>query len=59
MAQTSRNNPAIGGAVPTQYDDGQRRHRTEVHASEVVFLDNRNGNGNGGGGQAPDASPFE
>ena len=40
-------------------DDGQRRHRTEVHASEVVFLDNRNGNGNGGGGQAPDASPFE
>ena len=25
-------------------DDGQRRHRTEVHASEVVFLDSRNGN---------------
>lgn len=25
-------------------DDGQRRHRTEVHTSEVVFLD---GNGNG------------
>ena len=118
MAQTSRRNPAIGGAVPTQCtavtklrlatdryrkdaedetdwhnivvwgataeavnqyvakgeriylagrlvqnswetDDGQRRHRTEVHASEVVFLDSRNGNGNGGGGQAPDASPFE
>ena len=38
-------------------DDGQRRHRTEVHASEVVFLDG--GNGNGHGGQAPDASPFE
>ncbi len=26
-------------------EDGQRRHRTEVHASEVVFLDSRNGNG--------------
>ena len=24
-------------------DDGQRRHRTEVHAQEVVFLDSRNG----------------
>ena len=34
-------------------DDGQRRHRTEVHTQEVVFLDS---NGNG---QAPDASPFE
>ena len=39
-------------------DDGQRRHRTEVHASEVVFLDSRNGNGHGGDGQAEDASPF-
>ena len=39
-------------------DDGQRRHRTEVHASEVVFLDNRNGNGNGGDGQAEDALPL-
>jgi len=38
-------------------DDGQRRYRTEVHASEVVFLDG--GNGNGHGGQTPDASPFE
>lgn len=28
-------------------EDGQRRHRTEVHAQEVVFLDS-NGNGNGG-----------
>ena len=37
-------------------DDGQRRHRTEVHTSEVVFLDG-NGNGNGGG-QTDDASPF-
>ena len=45
-------------------DDGQRRHRTEVHASEVVFLDSRNGlprtgyggNGNGDTGQADDAS---
>ena len=24
-------------------DDGQRRHRTEIHAQEVVFLDSRNG----------------
>ena len=24
-------------------EDGQRHHRTEVHASEVVFLDSRNG----------------
>ena len=39
-------------------DDGQRRHRTEVHASEVVFLDSANGNGNGDTGQADDASPF-
>ena len=38
-------------------DDGQRRHRTEVHASEVVFLDG--GHGNGHGAQADDASPFE
>ena len=36
---------------------GQRRYRTEVHASEVVFLDSSNSNG--GSGQAPDASPFE
>ena len=39
-------------------DDGQRRHRTEVHTSEVVFLDSRNGNGTGHEGQADDASPF-
>ena len=44
-------------------DDGQRRHRTEVHASEVVFLDSRNGNGNGDGDasdieQPVGASPF-
>ena len=35
-------------------DDGQRRYRTEISASEVVFLDSRNGSG-----QAPDASPFD
>ena len=35
-------------------DDGQRRYRTEIHASEVVFLDSRNGNGNGNGGQVND-----
>ena len=49
-------------------DDGQRRYRTEIHASEVVFLDSRGDHGakgNGGGcghravpaGQAAD-SPF-
>ena len=38
-----------------QSEDGQPRHRTEVHAAEVVFLDG----GNGNGVQAPDASPFE
>ena len=50
-------------------DDGQRRYRTEVHASEVVFLDSPNGppstghegNGNseGGGGRHAPASPFD
>ena len=25
--------------------DGQRRFRTEIHASEVIFLDSRNGRG--------------
>ena len=76
MAQTSRSNPAIGGAVPTQCDriyvagrlvnntwegdDGQRRYRTEIHASEVVFLDSsRNGNGNGGQVNDGDASDVE
>ena len=61
MAQTSRSNPAIGGAVPTQCDDGQRRHRTEIHASEVVFLDSKGGNGNGDASdieQPVGASPF-
>ena len=62
MAQTSRSNPAIGGAVPTQCDDGQRRYRTEIHASEVVFLDSRNGgrdNGDAADIEEPvAASPF-
>ncbi|MCY4393126.1 MAG: single-stranded DNA-binding protein [Chloroflexi bacterium] len=31
-------------------EDGERRHRTEVHAQEVVFLDS-NGNGNGRSGE--------
>ena len=26
-------------------EDGQKRHRTEIHAQEVVFLDSKNGNG--------------
>ena len=37
-------------------DDGQRRYRTEIHASEVVFLDSRNGNENGGQVNDGDAS---
>ncbi len=41
-------------------DDGQRRYRTEVHASEVVFLDSRNGGRDSGDdGQADEASPFD
>ena len=40
-------------------DDGQRRYRTEIHASEVVFLDSPNGGQDSGDdGQADDASPF-
>ncbi len=38
-------------------DDGQRRHRTEVHTQEVVFLDS-NGNGNGAGDDGGEDSPF-
>ena len=38
---------------------GQRRYRTEIHASEVVFLDSRNGNGNGGQVNDGDASDVE
>ncbi len=41
-------------------EDGQRRYSTEVHASEVVFLDSSRNGGkdNGDDGQAADASPF-
>ena len=45
-------------------DDGQRRYRTEIHASEVVFLDSRGGNGGKDNGDAASieepvaASPF-
>ena len=39
-----------------QTEDGQNRHRTEVHASEVVFLDSRNGNGASDDGE--EDSPF-
>ncbi len=39
-------------------DDGQRRHRTEVHTQEVVFLDSSNGNGNGGSDHDDEDSPF-
>ena len=38
---------------------GQRRYRTEIHASEVVFLDSRNGNGNGRQVNDGDASDVE
>ncbi len=48
-------------------EDGQRRHRTEIHAQEVVFLDS-NGNGHTkreeeqgseiGAGQAATVTPF-
>lgn len=39
--------------------DGQVRHKAEVHASEVVFLDSRNGNGHVRGNSPNDAtSPF-
>ena len=37
-----------------QTDSGERRSRTEVHASEVIFLDSRNDRSdNGNGGDAP------
>ena len=42
-------------------DDGQRRHRTEIHASEVVFLDSKGANGHGDASdieQPVGASPF-
>ena len=38
-------------------DDGQRRHRTEVHTQEVVFLDS-SGNGNGASDYGDENSPF-
>ena len=52
-----------GRLVQNSYEtqDGQRRHRTEIHAQEVVFLDSRNGNHQSqtrGGEQSKDASPF-
>ena len=40
-----------------QNEDGDRRHRTEVHATEVVFLDS-NSNGNGASDAAGEDSPF-
>ena len=40
-----------------QGDDGERRSRTEVHASEVVFLDS-NHNGNGASYDSEEDSPF-
>ena len=40
-----------------QTEDGQNRQRTEVHASEVVFLDS-NHNGNGASDDGEEDSPF-
>ena len=40
-----------------QTEDGQNRRRTEVHASEVVFLDS-NHNGNGANDDGEEDSPF-
>ena len=40
-----------------QGEDGERRSRTEVHASEVVFLDS-NHNGNGASDDGVEDSPF-
>ena len=37
--------------------NGERRHRTEIHASEVVFLDS-NHNGNGASDDGEEDSPF-
>ena len=39
-------------------EDGERRSRTEVHASEVVFLDSNGGNGNGASDDGEEDSPF-
>ena len=38
--------------------DGERRSRTEVHASEVVFLDSNGSNGNGASDDGEEDSPF-
>ena len=38
--------------------DGQRRFRTEIHASEVIFLDSRNGNGSDAPAAQEEDSPF-
>ncbi len=47
-----------GRLVQNSWDseDGQRRHRTEVHTQEVVFLDSNNGNGASDDGE--EDSPF-
>ena len=42
-----------------QNEDGQNRSRTEIHASEVVFLDsNGSGNGANSGDDGEEDSPF-
>ena len=38
--------------------DGQRRFRTEVHASEVIFLDSKNGAGSNVPSTQEEDSPF-
>ena len=39
-------------------DQGERRSRTEVHASEVIFLGSGNGNGNGRSASNEGDQPF-
>ena len=52
VAEYVRKGDRIYASGRLGYDDwedqeGQRRQTTEVHANEVVFLDNGSGNGNG------------
>ena len=42
LAQNSYETPSTGSGQAT---DGQKRHRTEIHAQEVVFLDSKRANG--------------
>ena len=56
MARTINKVELLGrvGTDPEMQYTPNGTYRTEIHASEVVFLDSRNGNGNGNGGQVND-----